>query len=180
MVCNRCITTVTNELTQLGIELDEVNLGEVKLAVKVPFSDYELLSRKLAPYGFEVLENKRRKLVRQVKEIVAEVYSGTYDFPNHFRFSDLLVQRLGKEYDKISQEFSSEEAITIEKHLLQFRTEKVKEFLVYTKLSLADISFQLGFSSVAHLSRQFKELTGLTPSHFRTIWKDHSIASPGY
>lgn len=174
MVCNRCITTVTKELRQLGIELDEVTLGEVKLAVKAPFSDYEVLNQKLAPYGFAVLENKRRKLVRQVKEIVAEVYSGEYDFPYRFRFSDLLTQKLGKEYDTISQQFSAEEAITIEKYVIDYRIEKVKELLAYTSLSLADISFQLGFSSVAHLSRQFKQVTGLNASHFKTIGRDRS------
>jgi AraC family transcriptional regulator len=167
MVCNRCITTVTQELQQLGIELDEVNLGEVKFAVNAPFTDYDALNSKLVPLGFSVLENKRMKLVRDVKQIAAEVYSGDFDFPNHFRFSDLLTQRLGKDYDFISQQFSAEEGTTIEKYMIGYRIEKIKELLVYTSLTLADISFQLGFSSVAHLSRQFKQQTGLNPSHFK-------------
>ena len=169
MVCNRCITTVTQELQQLGIELDEVNLGEVKIAVHAPFTDYDGLNKKLAPLGFSVLENKRSKLVKEVKQIAAEVYSGEFDFPHHFRFSDLLAQRLEKEYDFISQQFSAEEGTTIEKFVIDYRIEKIKEMLVYTSLTLADISFQLGFSSVAHLSRQFKQQTGLNPSHFKTM-----------
>lgn len=169
MVCNRCITTVTQELRQLGIELDEVNLGEVKFAINAPFTDHDVLNKKLAPLGFSVLENKRTKLVREVKQIAAEVYSGEFDFPHHFRFSDLLAQKLEKDYDFISQQFSAEEGTTIEKFIIDYRIEKIKEMLVYTSLSLADISFQLGFSSVAHLSRQFKQQTGLNPSHFKTM-----------
>ena len=168
MVCHRCITTVTQELQQLGIEPDEVNLGEVKLAVHAPFTDYDALAVKLGPLGFTVLENKRSKLIKQVKQIAAEVYAGDFDFPHHFRFSDLLAQRLEKEYDFISQQFSAEEGTTIEKFIIDYRIEKIKELLVYTQQTLADISFQLGFSSVAHLSRQFKQQTGLNPSHFKS------------
>jgi AraC family transcriptional regulator len=174
MVCNRCITTVTQELQQLGIELDEVNLGEVKFAVHAPFTDHDALNNKLAPLGFSVLQNKRSKLVKEVKQIAAEVYSGEFDFPHHFRFSDLLAQRLEKEYDFISQQFSAEEGTTIEKFVIDYRIEKIKEMLVYTSLTLADISFQLGFSSVAHLSRQFKQQTGLNPSHFKAMRQGRS------
>lgn len=169
MVCNRCITTVTQELRQLGIELDEVQLGEVRFAVHAPFTDHEVLNKKLAPLGFSVIENKRRKLVKEVKQLAAEVYSGEFDFPHHFRFSELLALKMGKEYDFISQQFSVEEGSTIEKFIIDYRIEKIKELLVYTSLTLADISFQLGFSSVAHLSRQFKQQTGLNPSHFKAM-----------
>ena len=175
MVCHRCITTVTQELQHLGIELDEVNLGEVKFAVNTAFTDYDALNSKLAPLGFSVLENKRSKIVRQIKQIVSEVYSGDFDFPHHFRFSDLLAARLEKEYDFISKQFSAEEGATIEKFVIDFRIEKIKEMLTYTALSLADISFQLGFSSVAHLSRQFKQQTGLNPSHFKAIWRNKRL-----
>ncbi len=169
MVCHRCITTVTQELQRLGIEFDEVNLGEVKFAVNTAFADYDALNSKLVPLGFSVLENKRSKLVREVKQVAAEVYSGDFDFPHHFRFSELLSLRLEKEYDFISQQFSAEEGTTIEKFIINYRIEKIKELLVYTSLTLADISFQLGFSSVAHLSRQFKQQTGLNPSHFKAM-----------
>jgi AraC family transcriptional regulator len=178
MVCNRCITTVTNELNRLGIELDEVNLGEVKLAVSDPFSDYEALNNKLNPLGFEVLENKRTKLVKQVKNLVAQVYSGDYDFPYHFRFSDVLAKSLERDYEYISHQFSAEEGTTIEKYVIDYRIEKIKEFLTYTSLSLADISFRLGFSSVAHLSRQFKQVTGLNASHFKQMGGTYTSIQP--
>lgn len=169
MVCHRCITTVTQQLQQLGIALDEVLLGEVKLAVNAPFTDFDALNEKLSPLGFSVIENKRSKLVRQVKQIVADVYSGDFDFPYQFRLSELLAQKLEKEYAFISQQFSAEEGTTIEKFVIDFRIEKIKELLVYTTISLSDISLQLGFSSVAHLSRQFKQQTGLTLSHFKAM-----------
>ena len=169
MVCDRCITTVTQELQQLGIELDEVNLGEVKFAVKAPFTDYHSLNKKLEPLGFHVLENKRSKLTKEVKQIAAEVYSGEFDFPHRFRFSDLLAQKLEKEYDFISQQFSAEEGITIEKFVIEYRIEKIKELLVYNELNLTEIAYLMHYSSVAHLSAQFKKVTGLTPSHFKKL-----------
>lgn len=174
MLCHRCIATVTYELQHLGIEPDEVTLGEVKIAVHVPFTDFDALSRTLAPLGFSVLENKRSKLVRQVKQIVADVYSGEFDFPYQFRLSDLLAQKLEKEYDFISQQFTAEESSTIEKFVIDYRIEKIKEMLVYTSLKLSDIAFQLGFSSVAHLSRQFKQQTGLTITHFKAMRHNRS------
>lgn len=169
MVCQRCISSVTYQVKLLGIPIEEVTLGAVKIAVTVPFSDYDELNNKLLPLGFQVLENKRTKLARDVKQIVAEVYNGDFDFPIRFRFSELVSERLEKDYDYISQQFSAEEGTTIEKYVIDFRIEKIKEMLVYTSITLADISFQLGFSSVAHLSRQFKQQTGLNASHFRSV-----------
>ena len=168
MVCQRCINTVRTELEKLGFQASDVSLGEVILTVPPSTPSSSLLEEKLQQFGFSILEDKRQKLIKQVKDLVAEVYSGEYDFPNRFRFAELAAKRLDKEYDFISTIFSREEKITVEKYIIGYRIEKVKEFLKYSNTSLADISFRLGFSSVAHLSRQFKMETGLNPSHFRS------------
>jgi len=169
MVCQRCITTIKDQLENLGLYPDAISLGEITFSATSTKLDTSLLDEKLKPLGFTLLEDKKEKLVKETKGLVAEVYSGDFDFPLRFRFSDLAAKRLQKDYDTISSVFSSMENITMEKYIINFRVEKIKEFLVYTPQTLGDISFRLGFSSVAHLSRQFKECTGLNPSHFRQL-----------
>lgn len=169
MVCNRCIHVIQAELQELGVQTGRITLGEVTVIRSSTTVDQESIVRRLNGLGFELVEDKKIKLVRDVKAIIATVYSGDYDFPIGFRLSDLLVSRLGKEYNSISATFSLIEQKTIETYFIEYRIEKVKELLVYSLLSLSDIAFRLNFSSVAHLSRQFKQYTGLTLSHFRNI-----------
>jgi AraC-like DNA-binding protein len=101
--------------------------------------------------------------------MVAEIYGGDFDFPEPFRFSTYISEKLQRHYDNISSVFSIREQKTIEKYIIDFRIEKIKEYLVYTSQTLADIAFRLGFSSVAHLSRQFKTFTGFNPSYFKSL-----------
>lgn len=171
MVCQRCITTVKTQLESAGFELDDIGLGEVTFPVTSLLTDTSLIDEKLRPLGFTILENKKVKLVKEVKSLIKDVYDGEFDFPNRFRFSELVSKRLGKDYNTISAVFSSSENITIEKYIIDYRVQKIKELLVYTGDTLADIALRLGFSSVAHLSRQFKQQTGLTPSYFKNLKK---------
>lgn len=171
MVCQRCIAMVKSELENIGLHPTNINLGEVTFSAST-IPDTAKIEEKLKPLGFSLLEDKRVKLVIQVKALIAEVYGGDFDFPVRFRFSELAAERLHREYDTISSVFSSLENTTIEKYIIDFRIEKIKEYLVYTLQPLADISFRLGFSSVAHLSRQFKMVTGFNPSHLRSIRED--------
>jgi len=172
MVCDRCISTVKSELENMGLQVTDVSLGEVSFSLTGDNHDFELIDEKLKPLGFSVLMDKRVKLVKSIKALIEEVYSGHFDFAPGFRFSELASERLQKDYNSITSVFTSLEDTTIEKYIIDFRIEKVKEFLVYTTQTLADISFRLGFSSVAHLSRQFKTVTGFNPSHFREIRND--------
>lgn len=167
MVCERCISVVKTELSKAGFETSKIQLGEITLAGSVGAEQARVLAEKLEPFGFSLVEDKREKIVQQVIALMKEVYSGNFDFPNSFRFSDLASQRLGLEYDKISVVFSELEKKTLEKYIIEYRIERVKALLVNSNSSLADISFNLGFSSVPHLSRQFKEFTGITPSQFK-------------
>jgi AraC family transcriptional regulator len=176
MVCQRCIYSVKQALEGLGIEVTEVDLGEVTL-LSPSETDESLIEERLKSLGFSLLRDKRLKLVKDTKALVAEVYSGGFDFPNGFRFSALAAERLHTNYDGISAAFSAVEQTTLEKYIIDFRIEKIKELLVYTDHSLADIAFALGFSSVAHLSRQFKNCTGLNPSYFKEIKSNKSSAT---
>jgi AraC family transcriptional regulator len=169
MVCQRCISTIKDQLEKLGLYPDAIGLGEIIFSTRSNNLEISRLEDMLKPLGFTLLEDKKGKLVKETKALVAEVYGGDFDFPVRFRFSDLAAKRLQKDYDSVSAAFSTMENITVEKYIIEFRIEKIKEFLVYTPLTLGDISFRLGFSSVAHLSRQFKECTGLNPSHFRQL-----------
>ena len=172
MVCQRCISAVKSELDQLGFSTIKVELGEVTALTANTVTELARIEERLRPLGFELLEDKKVKAVRQVKELVAEVYSGNYDFPDHFRFSDLVAHQLGRDYDGISALFTLLEKKTLERYIIDYRIEKVKEMLVYTSLKLADISFRFNFSSVAHLSRQFRQYTGLTPSYFKEMGEE--------
>ncbi|MFD2886940.1 helix-turn-helix domain-containing protein [Chitinophaga cymbidii] len=169
MVCERCIHSIRQVLRELNIPVTNISLGEITTVSALSAPDIAALSEKLAPLGFSLLEDKKTKLARDIKKIVEQVYSGSYDFPEKFKFSETLAKKLNKEFTTLSSIFSEVEGITLEKYIIEFRIEKIKEFLVYTDDSLTNIAYNLGFSSIGHLSRQFKANTGLPPSHFQKI-----------
>jgi len=177
MVCNRCLMTVKNELESLGHCSVDVSLGTVSFIRSAEAEDSYELEKRLSMLGFSLLEDKKTKMAKEVKSLIEEVYSGNFDFPVGFRFSKLVAERLGKDYDAISDAFIAVEKKTIEQYIIQYRINKVKEFLVYTTLTLSDIAFRLNFTSVAHLSTQFKQQTGLTPSYFKDIKKQKSASA---
>ncbi|TCJ12154.1 AraC family transcriptional regulator [Flaviaesturariibacter flavus] len=168
MVCERCISSVTDELLKLDVQVMEVSLGQVIL--QAPFLiDEALIGERLRPLGFTLLSDKRSKVVKDVKALISEMYSGHFDFADHFRFSAFLASRMNMSYDKISNDFYALEKTSLEQFSISFRIDKIKEELVYTNKSLADIAVAFGFSSVAHVSKQFKTHTGLNPSYFRKL-----------
>ena len=171
MVCQRCIIVLKTELEASGMIVVKAELGEVTVLTSSRAIETARIAEKLAPLGFQLLEDRKVKTVDAIRELVKEVYSGNFDFPYNFRFSDLLSQRLQKEYDSLSALFSLLEHKTLERYIIDYRIERIKEFLVYTSSTLSDIAFRLNYSSVAHLSRQFKQYTGLNPSHFKEIKK---------
>ena len=171
MVCQRCIIVLKTELEASGMIVVKAELGEVTVLTSSRTIETARIAEKLAPLGFQLLEDRKVKTVDAIRELVKEVYSGNFDFPYNFRFSDLLSQRLQKEYDSLSALFSLLEHKTLERYIIDYRIERIKEFLVYTSSTLSDIAFRLNYSSVAHLSRQFKQYTGLNPSHFKEIKK---------
>lgn len=168
MVCDRCILVVKQELEKLNLQYSSVTLGEVALAIEPSEKQLIQLKENLAVLGFEVLDDSRKKLIEKIKNIIIEQihYSDADDKHN---FSEILSQKLHKDYSYLSNLFSEVEGITIEKYVINQKIEKAKELMVYDELNLSEIAFRLGYSSVAHLSSQFKKVTGLAPSHFKKL-----------
>ncbi|MDQ2752483.1 MAG: AraC family transcriptional regulator [Bacteroidota bacterium] len=172
MVCDRCILVVKQELDKLQLTQVAITLGEVEIADEVTHEQLKQLKNNLASVGFEVLDDGKKKLIEKIKTIIIEQIH-YLDADDKHNFSEILSQKLHKDYSYLSALFSEVESITIEKYIINQKTEKVKELLVYDELNLSEIAYKLGYSSVAHLSAQFKKTTGLTPSHFKKLGGIH-------
>ncbi|MEW5799736.1 MAG: AraC family transcriptional regulator [Bacteroidota bacterium] len=169
MVCDRCIKVVREELTKLGYDICHVKLGEAAI-YEQPKPDIAKIKIILADNGFELIEDKKGKIVEQIKkEIIDLVHHSDKLEDLKENISDYIAKQLKQEYHSLSKLFSSVENTTIEKYLIAQKIERVKELLVYGELTLSEISYKLGYSSVQHLSNQFKQFTGFTPSHFKEI-----------
>ena len=166
MVCNRCIMVVRQEFEKEGLHPVDVSLGEVELTKEPAASTIEKIGKSLNQLGFEILDDSKKKIIEKIKNIIIEQvhYNKAED---RFNLSQVLSSSLHKDYSYLSNLFSEVEGTTIEKYFINQKIERVKELLVYDELSLSEIAFHLGYSSVAHLSAQFKKITGLTPSYFK-------------
>lgn len=163
---------VRQEFEKAGIKPLEVNMGEVVLSRPLTESQLKNIGNKLIELGFEILDDKNKKLIEKTKTIlIAEVQKG--EIEEHFSLTDYLPKKANKEYTQLSKLFSEVEGITLEQFFILQKIEKVKEWLVYDELTLSQISYRLGYSSVAHLSAQFKKVTGLTPSQFKKLGTKH-------
>ena len=169
MVCDRCITVVRQQIEALGHQISQVELGQVELARPLNASSLKDVESALLGHGFELLKGTDAIAVEKVKKLILDHLYRHVQKPNSMNFSDYLAQEITMNYFALSKLFSSTEGITIEKYLILQKIERVKELLVYNQKSLSEIAFELEYSSVAHLSRQFKSVTGLTPSSFRKL-----------
>ncbi|MFV0392477.1 MAG: AraC family transcriptional regulator [Paludibacteraceae bacterium] len=171
MVCNRCVMVVKNELERLGFVAVEVRMGEATIEGELTPEDKETLSSVLVSLGFELIDDKKSRIIEKIKNTIIDVVH--YQEPDtRTNFSDVLSERLHHDYNYLSGLFSEVEGTTIEKYLIAQKIEKVKELLVYDELSLSEIAFRLNYSSVAYLSNQFKKISGLPPSHFKKIGQE--------
>lgn len=168
MVCQRCILTVETILKNLDIEFEKVELGEINLTTKPDKDQIIELEEELNKVGFELIETRVNKIIEDIKKAIIEYLDLGMD-GQELKLSSFITNKIPYDYSYLSDLFSSIEGKTIEQYFILQRIEKVKELLVYDQLSLTEISYQTGFSSVHHLSAQFKKLTGLTPSYFRKI-----------
>lgn len=168
MVCDRCKMVVKSELEKLGINPSKIDLGEVTLDKPIGQTLIQQVKSILSTLGFELIDDKRSRLIEQIKTLIIElVHYNNNELK--INLSDYLSQKLHHEYNYISNLFSEVEGTTIEKYFIAQKIERVKELLVYDELTLSEIAFRLNYSSTAHLSSQFKKVTGLTPSHFKEI-----------
>ena len=168
MVCLRCQMAVKSELKKLGLHHTRVELGETEIMEDLSAEQRDNLSTSLKNIGLELLEDKKNIMVEKIKTIIIELVHYNED-QIKTNLSDYLSEKLNHNYTYISNLFSEIKGTSIENFYLSNKIEKVKELLVYDDLSLTEIAYKLHYSSVAHLSNQFKKMTGLNPSHFKNL-----------
>ena len=167
MVCHRCKLAVENELKQLGLHPLKVELGEIILKEdSISKQQLKQLSNNLNELGFELLDDKREKLIEQIKTLIIKSVHYNKEQPSK-NYSNFIAENLHHDYSYLSKLFSEKEGINIEQFIINQKIEKVKELLVYDEKSLSEIAYETSYSSVAHLSAQFKKVTGLTPTAFK-------------
>ena len=168
MVCDRCKMAVKFELTKLGLKSTHIELGEIGIDGDLSADKKETLSKALKDIGFEILDNSKAKTIEKIKtEVIHLIHHSNNDV--RVNYSKFIEEKLKRDYNYLSNLFSEIEGTTIEKYIIHQKIERVKELLVYNQLSLSEIADQMGYSSVAYLSGQFKKVTGLTPSYFKSI-----------
>ncbi len=159
---------VRSELDKLGYDPLNVQLGEVELVKDISGDELTVFKNRLGELGFELIDDSKSKLIEKIKLLVIQlIHHGEGQM--HQNYSEYLASKLNREYNYLSHLFSEVEGTTIEKYIINQKIERVKEFLVYNELTLSEIADSLGYSSVAHLSGQFRKVTGLTPSYFRQL-----------
>lgn len=168
MVCNRCITAVKNELEKLNTKIKSIDLGEAEIEGDLSTQELAELGIILKQLGFEIINDKKGRLIGQIKnEIVYVIHHSDSILNTNLSF--WLADKLHYDYTYLSNLFSEVEGTTIEKYFIAQRIEKVKELLVYDELSLSEIAEAMGYSSAAYLSSQFKKVTGFTPTHYKSV-----------
>ncbi|UOX33787.1 AraC family transcriptional regulator [Flavobacterium sediminilitoris] len=174
MVCGRCILVVKSELEKLGLNILSIELGEVTLSKPISIEEKKKISKQLEPFGFEILDDTNSKIIEKIKNILIDLIQNKNNDIN-VNISDYLKDKLRQDYSKLSNLFSDIEGISIEKYFINLKIEKVKELIVYDELSLTEIANLLNYSSSAHLSNQFKKVTGFSPSYFKKLKENKRI-----
>ena len=159
---------VKNELEKLGYHPSHIILGEVEFDRELDSGDKSRIGQALAPFGFSLIDDKRSRMIEKIKNLIIDLVHQK-DSELKSNLSAYLSSSLHHDYTYLSNLFSEVEGNTIEKYFIAQKIERVKELLVYDELTLSEIAHRLNYSSVAHLSNQFRKVTGLTPSHFRKI-----------
>jgi AraC-like DNA-binding protein len=168
MVCIRCQIIVKAELEKLGLLYTDIKIGEANIIGSISQAQLEKLDIALRKSGLHLMDNKKSILVEKIKNVIIELVHYTEEQIT-VNLSDYLSKKLNYNYTYLANLFSEVKGITIEKFYLTHKIEKVKELIVYDELNLTEIAYKMHYSSVAHLSNQFKKFTGLTPSHFKKL-----------
>lgn len=168
MVCIRCQMVVKSELEKLGLHHIYVKIGEAKIKEDISIEKIQQLDKALKRSGLELMDNKKSILVEKIKTAIIELVHYTEE-QIKVNLSDYLSEKLNYDYTYLANLFSEVKGTTIEKFYLNHKIERVKELIIYDELNLSEIAYKMHYSSVAHLSNQFKKFTGLTPSHFKEL-----------
>jgi len=170
MVCNRCIKVVKEEMEKLNYGVEKIELGEVVISSDKDKFNLEKIKESLEENGFELFDSRNANIIERIKIlIINSIHHQSIESFSDNNLSKEIVSETGLSYQYVSSLFSSTEGITIEKFIISQKIEKVKELLVYDELTLSEIAYNLGYSSVQHLSNQFKKITGLTPTYFKRL-----------
>lgn len=168
MVSIRCKMMVKSEMEKLGLRYVVVDLGDVEVIGGITPEQRDQLKIALLKSGLELMDDQRAMLIEKIKNVIVELVHYTDEVPKT-NFSDFLSEKLDYDYTYLANIFSEVTGTTIEKYIIAHKIERVKELLLYDELNLSEISYKLNYSSVAHLSNQFKKVTGLTPTFFKRL-----------
>lgn len=168
MVSKRCKVAVKEELRKLGLHFMVVDLGEVEIMENIPAEVREQLRIALFKLGFELMDDKRSVLIEKIKNTIIEMVHHS-DEISKGNFSSFLSQKLNYDYTYLANFFSEVQGTTIEQFIISHKIERIKELIIYGELTITEIAWKMNYSSVAHLSNQFKKVTGLSPSHFKQM-----------
>lgn len=168
MACESCKIFVQGALKELHIDAVKVGLGEIETKGNITSEDKTKLNSKIKRAGLELLEKKSGVLIERIREVIIDYVYKSDDSAN-VKFSILLSEKLNHDYGYLANFFSEIEATTIEQYIIALKVERIKELILFDELSLTQISYKLKYSSVAHLSNQFKKITGLSPTHFKRL-----------
>jgi AraC-like DNA-binding protein len=168
MVCIRCKLVVKDELSKLGLKYITVELGEAELVDSLSFAQREQIRTALLQSGLELMDDKKSVLIQRIKNVIIEMVHESQE-PLTVNFSQYLSEKLNHNYTYLANLFTEVQGTTIEKFIIGHKIERAKELLVYNELTLTQIAYKLHYSSVAHLSSQFKKVTGLTPTFFKNL-----------
>lgn len=168
MVCLRCKMVVKEELTKLGLHVESIELGEADVLENISGRQHDLLKAALLKSGLELMDDKKSILIQQIKTTIIELVHYSKE-PLIIKFSEFLSQKLNYDYTYLANLFSEVQGTTIENFFITNKIERVKELLIYDELNLTEIAYLMHYSSVSHLSAQFKKVTGLSPTHFKQL-----------
>ena len=168
MVSNRCKMAVKEELRNLGLHFIVVDLGEVEIMENISMAQREILKTNLHNSGLELMDDKKAMLIEKIKTVIIEMVHHSDEIIK-VNFSDYLSEKINHDYTYLSNLFSEVQGTTIEQFIISHKTERIKELIIYGEHNITEIAWKMGYSSVAHLSSQFKKVTGLSPSHFKKL-----------
>jgi AraC-like DNA-binding protein len=168
MVSNRCKMAVKEELRNLGLHFIVVDLGEVEIMENISMEKRGILKANLLHSGLELMDDKRAMLIEKIKNVIIEMVHHSEEIIK-VNFSDYLSEKMNHDYTYLSNLFSEVQGMTIEHFIISHKIERIKELIIYGEHNITEIAWKMGYSSVAHLSSQFKKVTGFSPSHFKQL-----------
>ncbi len=168
MVSTRCKMVVKSELKKMGLHFIVVDLGEVEIMENLSDTRLQQLKSMLAESGLELMDDKRAVLIEKIKSVIIEMVHYSDEIIK-INFSDYLSEKLSHNYTYLANLFSEVQGTTIEQFIISHKIERIKELIIYGELNITEIAWKMNYSSVAHLSSQFKKVTGLSPSHFKQL-----------